>query len=228
MTTPLVLFDFDGTLADTAPGLAAAANRQRAYRDLGPLPYDRLRPVASQGARGLLRVALGLHPEDAGYDEARIRFLADYAELMYDHSALFAEVPQLLASLNDAGLRWGIVTNKQTTLAEPLVAHLQLAASVVVCGDTTPHAKPHPAPLLHAAAALNHPPEHCLYVGDDLRDVQAGHAAGMITIAAAWGYCGDEAPVESWQAHHIAPLPLDTLAVVRARANLAAAKAPTP
>src|SRR5690606_37251334 len=112
MTTPLVLFDFDGTLADTAPGLAAAANRQRTYRGLEPLPYAQLRPVASQGARGLLRVALGLSPEDAGYNDARIRFLTDYAELMYDHSALFADVPQLLASLADAGLRWGIVTNK--------------------------------------------------------------------------------------------------------------------
>jgi len=220
MTTPLVLFDFDGTLADTAPGLAVAANRQRAYRGLAPLPYERLRPVASQGARGLLRAALDLRPGDAGYDEVRLRFLADYAELMYDHSALFADVPKLLAALTDAGLRWGIVTNKQTSLAEPLVDHLQLAAAVVVCGDTTPHAKPHPAPLLHAAAALNHPPEHCLYVGDDLRDVQAGHAAGMTTIAAAWGYCGDEAPVESWQAHHIAPLPLDTWAVVQTLAGL--------
>lgn len=216
MTTPLVLFDFDGTLADTAPGLAAAANRQRTYRGLEPLPYAQLRPVASQGARGLLRVALGLSPEDAGYNDARIRFLTDYAELMYDHSALFADVPQLLASLADAGLRWGIVTNKHTALAEPLVAHLQLSAAVVVCGDTTPHAKPHPAPLLHAAAALHHPPEHCLYVGDDLRDVQAGHAAGMTTIAAAWGYCGDDAPVESWRADHIAALPLDTWKVVKA------------
>ncbi len=213
---PIVLFDFDGTLADTAPGLAEAANRQRQHRGLPPADYDQLRPMASQGARGLLRAALDLHPGDEGYDSTREQFLRDYAELMYPHSTLFPGVAELLGQLQAHGLPWGIVTNKITALAEPLVKHLELQPAVVVCGDTTPHAKPHPQPLLHAAAALGVDPSQCLYVGDDLRDVQAGRAAGMTTIAAAWGYCGDAEPVTAWGADHIAESPQHTWALVAA------------
>lgn len=213
--TPLVLFDLDGTLADTAPGLAAAANRQRERRGLPPLPYEALRPVASHGARGLLRVALDLQPDHPDFDTTRLQFLDDYAELMYQYSSLFGQVPALLQQLATAGLRWGIVTNKATVLAEPLVRHLGLAAEVLVCGDTTAHAKPHPEPLLHAAQQLQQPANLCLYVGDDIRDIQAGRAAGMRTVAAAWGYCGTEHPILSWQADHIAQQPQDTWAALR-------------
>ena len=204
----LILFDFDGTLADTAPDLAAAANLQRTARGLPPLPYEQLRPVASQGARGLLRVALDLRPEDTEYPDVRDQFLKDYAAGMDQQSELFAGVDALLGQIEDAGMRWGIVTNKVAWLAEPLIASLGLKAAVVVCGDTTPHAKPHPLPLLHAARELGTDPARCVYIGDDLRDIQAGKAAGMPTVAAAWGYCGDAEPVTTWQADAVADTPL--------------------
>ncbi|WP_345248944.1 phosphoglycolate phosphatase [Pigmentiphaga soli] len=199
---PLVLFDFDGTLADTAPDLAAAANRQRLRRGLEPLPYERLRPMASHGARGLLRVALGITPESPGYEAARQQFLEDYARDIAVHTRLFPGVVELLEALRADGLRWGIVTNKITRLALPLVDHLALAehAAVVVCGDTTPFSKPHPEPLLHAARSAGAAPASCVYVGDDLRDVQAGRTAGMKTIAVAYGYSGDGEPVANWGA----------------------------
>lgn len=205
----LVLFDFDGTLADTAPDLAAAANRQRTVRGLPELPYETLRPVASQGARGLLRVALRLTPEDAEFPAVRDQFLADYAACMNDNSDLFPGIDTLLQRIRDHALRWGIVTNKAARLAEPMIAHLELDAAVIVCGDTTAHAKPHPLPLLHAAERAGYRPEHCIYIGDDERDIQAGQAAGMPTIAAAWGYTGDHAPVDTWGADHIANTPHD-------------------
>lgn len=212
----LVLFDFDGTLVDTAPDLAAAANRQRSRHGLPALPYDALRPMASQGARGLLRVALGLTPDDAGYAAARDQFLIDYAEGMYDQSRLFPGIDSLLGQIHAGGMRWGIVTNKVTRLAAPMVAHLELNAGVLVCGDTTPYAKPHPAPLLHAAAQAGVAPANCLYVGDDLRDIQASHAAGMPAIAAAWGYCGDAEPIDAWGAHQIAASPHEVYACITA------------
>lgn len=214
----LILFDFDGTLADTAPDLAAAANQQRLRRGLEPLPFSELRPVASHGARGLLRVALGLSPEHADYEVTRQQFLADYAAAIAVHTRLFDGVTALLEELGARGISWGIVTNKATVLTHPLVDHLGLrsGAKALVCGDTTPHIKPHPEPLLHAARAAGHAPETCWYVGDDLRDIQAGHAAGMYTVAAAWGYCGDAVPVESWQAHRIAAQPQDLQQWLRA------------
>ncbi len=212
----LILFDFDGTLADTAPDLAAAANLQRTRRGLDPLPYETLRPVASQGARGLLRVALDLTPQDTEFADTRDQFLQDYAAGMDRESRLFEGVPELLARIDAAGLRWGIVTNKVAWLAEPLIASLGLKSAVVVCGDTTAHAKPHPMPLLHAAEQVGVEPANCVYIGDDLRDIQAGKAAGMPTIAAAWGYCGDAEPVAQWQADHISQRPLDVWTAIEA------------
>ncbi len=212
----LVLFDFDGTLADTAPDLVAAANLQRTAQGLAPLPYETLRPLASQGARGLLRVALGLAPEDAAFPAARDRFLQDYARAMYEQTTLFSGVPELLAAIEASGMSWGIVTNKVGYLAEPLIASLPLQPAVVVCGDTTPHAKPHPEPLLHAARQAGFAPENCIYIGDDLRDIQAGKAAGMPTVAAAWGYCGDIDPVDTWAADHICAQPSHTWPAIQA------------
>lgn len=198
----LVLFDFDGTLADTAPDLAAAANLQRERRGLPPLALERLRPVASQGARGLLRVALDMHPDHPDYEATRQQFLYDYELAMTEHSHLFPGIEELLDRLDDSPLEWGIVTNKITRLAEPLIAHLGLTerCAAIVCGDTTPHAKPHPEPLLHAARRAGYIASDCVYIGDDLRDIQASKAAGMPSIAAAYGYCGHETAVSDWQA----------------------------
>ena len=199
---PLVLFDFDGTLADTAPDLAAAANQQRLRRSLPALPYEQLRPMASHGARGLLGVALGLTPDSPEYEACKQQFLDDYAANIAVHTVLFPGVEDLLADLVQEGWTWGIVTNKVTRFTTPLVRHLALEqhSAVVVCGDTTAHSKPHPEPLLHAAREVGIAPQHCLYVGDDQRDIIAGQAAGMKTIATAYGYCGNGVPVETWGA----------------------------
>ena len=202
--TALILFDFDGTLADTAPDLAAAANRQRTRAGLEPLPLEVLRPYSSAGARGLLRCALNLTPADETYEAHRVQFLKDYEAAMTVDTRLFDGVPELLTQIKNQGMAWGIVTNKATYLAQPIMTALGLApdCAVLVCGDTTPHTKPHPLPLLHAAQQAGYRTERCLYVGDDLRDIQAARAAGMPSIAAAYGYCGSEHPPETWQADH--------------------------
>ena len=205
---PLVLFDFDGTLADTAPDLAAAANRQRHYRGLPPLPYEALRPYASHGARGLLKAALDLDAQSADYEPTRQRFLNDYAAAMLDQTRLFPGIADLLDRLAALGYGWGIVTNKVESLAVPIVRHLGLDTHclVTVGGDTTPHTKPHPEPLLHAARQVGVAPAHCIYIGDDERDVVAGRAAGMATVAAAYGYCSLDDPAR-WGADAIATTP---------------------
>jgi phosphoglycolate phosphatase len=199
-----VLFDLDGTLVDTAPDLVAAANAMRAARDLAPLPLDALRPFVSQGARGMLREALGITPEQADYAVHQADYLNRYAAAICVHSQLFLGMQALLARFAERRIPWGIVTNKHTRFTEPLVLALGLnsTAACVVSGDTTAHAKPHPEPLLHAARLANSEPSHCIYVGDDERDIVAGKAAGMLTIAAAYGYCGGSQP-ESWGADYL-------------------------
>lgn len=198
----LILFDFDGTLADTAPDLAAAANRQRTRRGLAPLPYEILRPVASQGARGMLRVALAMEPDHEEFEATREQFLKDYAAGSTVHSRLFPGIAELLKSIAARGHAWGIVTNKVTHLTLPIVEFLGLTreSAVLVCGDTAARAKPHPDPLLHAAREAGFDPRQCVYVGDDLRDVQAAHAAGMPAVAAAYGYLGGDKDVTLWEA----------------------------
>jgi phosphoglycolate phosphatase len=198
-----VLFDLDGTLADTAGDLAHALNRVRADRGLPPVAVDALRQHASAGARGLLDAGLALEPGAPGYDEARAVFLAYYEAGLALTTRLFDGVAEVLATLEARGLAWGIVTNKAERYTGPVVVALGLAhrAGTIVCGDTTPHPKPHPAPLLHAASALRLPPSRCVYVGDDRRDIDAGNAAGMPTLVAQWGYLGDGEPAERWPAN---------------------------
>ena len=203
------LFDFDGTLADTAPDLVAAVNKMRRDRGLELVPVEQLRPLASAGARGLLGGAFGIGPDDREFAPMREEFLANYEADLCIETTLFPGIAQLLDALDGRGIRWGIVTNKVGRLTVPLVEQLGLAsrAGCVVSGDTTPHSKPHPAPLLHAAQALALPPGRIVYVGDDLRDVQAGFAAGMATVAAAYGYCGADLPPAQWHAQHIVDSP---------------------
>ncbi|ARP85951.1 HAD-IA family hydrolase [Bordetella genomosp. 9] len=198
----LILFDFDGTLADTAPDLAGAANRQRVRRGLEPMPYELLRPVASQGARGLLRVALGMLPDHPEFEAARAEFLEDYAASSTVETRLFPGIRELLNDIRARGHAWGIVTNKVTRLTLPIVEFLGLTdeAATLVCGDTAPRAKPYPDPLLHAARDAGYATGQCVYVGDDLRDVQAAHAAGMPAVAAAYGYLGGDHDVTLWEA----------------------------
>ena len=199
-TARAVLFDLDGTLADTAPDLAAAVNLMREQRHLELAPYPTLRPHASSGARGLLGSGFGITPSDEGYEAMRVEFLNNYERAICQHSTLFAGVTDLLAMIAERKMPWGIVTNKAARFTLPLIPLLGLQqAHCVISGDTTPHSKPHPAPLLEAARRLNLPPQDCCYIGDDLRDIQAAQAAGMFSIAAAWGYCGSTEPLQ-WNA----------------------------
>jgi 2-phosphoglycolate phosphatase len=197
-----VLFDLDGTLADTAGDLALALNRVRADRRLPPVPLADLRAHASSGARGLLGAGMGITPESVDYEDLRDAFLAHYSACLAETTVLFAGVAELLDALDRRRMRWGIVTNKFGRYTRPVVAALSLAdrASTVVSGDTTPHAKPHPAPLLRAADDLEVPASRCIYVGDDLRDIVAGNAAGMATIVAEYGYMGNGGTSDTWPA----------------------------
>ena len=204
-----VLFDLDGTLIDSAPDLAGAGNDMRAARGLPMLPLAHFRPMVGSGARGMLGRALQVQPDHPDFEALRDEFLQRYEARMTRETQVFAAMRPVLAALRDAGRPWGIVTNKATRFSAPLVRALGLLdeAATLICGDTTPHSKPHPAPLLEAARRLGVEPAACVYVGDDLRDVQAGQAAGMATIAAGWGYLGDGAPIEAWGADQIAETP---------------------
>lgn len=197
-----VLFDLDGTLVDSAPDLAGAANDLRELRGMAPLPYEQLRPMVGSGARGMVGMAFGLKSGDAGFDELREAFLNRYEQRMLQSTLVFAAMEPVLAQLEAMGLPWGIVTNKALRFARPVVVGLALhgRAGTLIGGDSTPHAKPHPAPLLEAARQLAVDPARCVYVGDDERDVVAGRAAGMATLAAAWGYLGQGEVIGRWGA----------------------------
>ena len=216
MTAPrAVLFDLDGTLADTAPDLAAAVNWLRTERGLAPTPYSVLRPTASAGARGMIGAAFGLAPGDDGYEELRVQWFDRYQSNIAVESGLFEGIELLLQGIEDAGMAWGVVTNKPARFTDPLIPQIGLAhAGCIVSGDTMPHAKPHPAPLLEAARRLDIAPSACWYVGDDLRDIEAGRAAGMLTVACAWGYCGAIEP-STWGADFLCDTPLDLLGLLR-------------
>ena len=197
-----VLFDLDGTLVDSAPDLALAAERMRAARGLPALGLAPYRPHASAGARGMLHIAFGAHPDDATYADLKSEFIGLYRQCLLHHSRCFDEVPELLSALQTRRVPWGIVTNKAQFLTTEVLAGLPLLdpAAAVICGDTTPHAKPHPEPLFEAARRMGVAPQDCVYIGDDERDIQAGRAAGMRTVAARYGYLGPLGQTDHWQA----------------------------
>jgi phosphoglycolate phosphatase len=207
--TRLVLFDLDGTLIDSAPDLAAAANAMRVARGMAPLPLVDLRPMVGTGARGMVGTAFGIKPGDDGFEALHHEFLERYQAGLLQQTAVFAEMELVLDRLDASGRLWGIVTNKAERFTRPVVEGLRLhtRAAVVISGDTTPHSKPHPAPLLEAASRVGVEASQCVYVGDDRRDVQAGLAAGMLTLAAAWGYLGSGEPIEAWGAHTVLATP---------------------
>lgn len=208
-----VLFDLDGTVVDSAPDLAGAANEMRRARGLEDASYDRLRAMVGSGARGLVGEAFGVGPGDDAFIGLRDEFLARYELRMTQQTRVFEHMAPLLDALDARAVPWGIVTNKAMRYADPLARALGLfeRAAVVIAGDTTPHSKPHPAPLLEAARRMQVDPARCLYVGDDIRDVQAGHAAGMRTVAVTWGYLGLGEPIDTWGAHHTIDTALDVL-----------------
>ena len=212
----LVLLDLDGTLADTAPDLAAAANRMLTARGIEPLPIGELRPYVSHGARGMVGRAFNVKAEDAGYDELRREFLREYEAGLCVDSVLFPGMEPTLRALEQRGIKWGIVTNKLARYTLPLVQALNLSerAACIVSGDTTPFSKPHPAPLLHALTVTDANAAAALYVGDDQRDIDAGRAAGMRTVVASYGYLGNGAPYEQWGADAVIASPPELMELV--------------
>jgi phosphoglycolate phosphatase len=211
-----IFFDLDGTLADTAPDLVAAMNKLLLARNLEPKPYALLRPHASAGARGLLEGAFGINPEHPDFITLRDEFYGNYEKALLVESKLFDGIDHLLNQMDEARLPWGIITNKSERFTHPLADLMGLRQRAVstVSGDTTPYSKPHPEPILHAARSSNVDPTKSIYVGDDIRDVLAGKAAGMKTVAAAYGYCGCKEPPEAWGADYVVNHPSELLQII--------------
>ncbi len=198
-----ILFDLDGTFADTAPDLAAALNHTRATRGLPPLPLSAIRPQASHGTRGLFKIGFDIEPGHPDFDTLRDIFLDYYARNICVHTRLLGDTDVLVNELERRGLPWGIVTNKPHRFTVPLMRALGYAdrAACLISGDTCARAKPHPDPLLKACEIMGIATGECLFLGDDLRDMQAARAAGMRGIIAMYGYISSDASVENWLAH---------------------------
>jgi phosphoglycolate phosphatase len=207
-----VLFDLDGTLIDSAPDLGAAVDKMRVQRGLPSLPLEQYRPMAGAGARGMIGIAFGITPEHADFEAMKEEFFVNYENCMTERTRIFEGVHNMIAALVSQGLPWGVVTNKSSRFTDPLTSAMPLfaTAGAIVSGNTTPHAKPHPEPLFEAARRLSVDPARCVYVGDDERDIVAGLAAGMGTVAATYGYLGQQTDIARWNAHlHIdSPLKL--------------------
>jgi 2-phosphoglycolate phosphatase len=213
MVIRAVLFDLDGTFADTAPDLAAALNHARAARKLPPLPLEVLRPQASHGSRGLIKIGFGIEPGHPDFEVLRQIFLDHYEQNICVHTRLFEDMGLLVGELERRNMRWGIVTNKPHRYTVPLMQALGYAerAACLISGDTCAHAKPHPEPMLRACQMIGVPPDQCLYVGDDLRDMQAANAAGISGIIASYGYVSDDASVENWNAQGSVKKPMELI-----------------
>ena len=209
-----VLFDLDGTLADTAPDLGHALNLQRERHGLPPLPQETIRPYASHGTVGLFDIGFGLTPQDERFAPMREEYLALYTANLYLHTTLFPGMAELLAALEARNISWGVVTNKPARFTKPLLELLGLSrrAASIISGDSCPHPKPHPEPLLTAAREIGIAPQSCLYVGDAERDIEAARAAGMAALIADYGYLGAEDRPETWGAHGRINSPQDILA----------------
>ena len=209
-----VLFDLDGTLADTAPDLGESANLLLAEEGHAAKPLAMLRPYTSQGVRGLLKAGFDIDATDPHYERLSHRFLEIYEQRLCAATRLFDGIPELLDTLESLNLGWGIVTNKRMRFTDPLVELLQLTPRThcVVSGDTTAEAKPSPLPIEHACRLLNCRPERTLYVGDDRRDIIAGRAAGCQTVAVSYGYLGDGGPLHTWGADLIIDHPTELTA----------------
>jgi len=220
--TQAVLFDLDGTLADTAPDLARALNLLLGEHGRAPVPAEITRPLTSSGARGMIKIGFGLDPGHDDYEVLKARYLELYWAGLCVETRLYPGMDELLATLERHGVPWGVVTNKLERFTAPLLDALGLAAraACVVSGDTVARAKPHPDPLLHASRTLALDPGACLYVGDDLRDVQAARAAGMPIIAAGYGYLGYDGDPHAWGADAVIDHPLETLNFLGLRSSM--------
>jgi phosphoglycolate phosphatase len=208
-----VLFDLDGTLIDSAPDLGAAVDKMRVARGLPSLPLEHYRPMAGAGARGMIGLGFGMTPEHPDFEAMKEEFFVNYENCMTERTRIFDGVVDMVNALVAQGLAWGVVTNKSSRFTDPLTAAMPLFATAraIVSGNTTPYAKPHPEPLFEAARRLRIDPARCVYVGDDERDIVAGLAAGMGTVAATYGYLGAQADISRWNAHLHIDSPLDLL-----------------
>ena len=213
MATRTVLFDLDGTLADTAPDLGYALNTLLIENGKQPLPFSAIRPVASHGGAALIELGFGIRSDDPHFTALRERFLQIYRANLTRETRLFPGMQELLDALAARDINWGIVTNKPAFLTDPLVEQLGLIDEAVcrVSGDTTANRKPHPEPMLHACRLAGSKPEECLYVGDAARDIEAGKAAGMKTLVALFGYIGKQDRPETWGADGMINKPADIL-----------------
>ncbi|WP_353234144.1 HAD-IA family hydrolase [Diaphorobacter ruginosibacter] len=208
-----VLFDLDGTLIDSAPDLGSAVDMMRVARGMPSLPLDAYRHMAGAGARGMLKVGFGMTPEHLDFPTLREEFFDNYETCIHERTYQFDGVQQLIDALVARSMPWGIVTNKATRFTSLIVQRMPLfaTAGAVVSGDTTAHSKPHPEPLLEAARRIRIDPSQCLYVGDDERDIIGGKAAGMKTVAAGYGYLGENSGPRNWGADFLIDSPLDLL-----------------
>jgi len=197
-----VLFDLDGTLADTAPDLANALNAIRQKHNLEKLPLEVISPTVSLGGNAMIKLAFDLEEGESGFDEIREQFLNYYLEHIAEETRLYDGMETLLSSLEDNNKTWGIVTNKSGWLTIPLLEALSLdkRTACVVCGDTLEQRKPHPAPILHACELIQAEPAATIYIGDAQRDIEAGNRAGTKTMVALYGYIEKNEAPESWNA----------------------------
>ncbi|MGI9264754.1 MAG: HAD-IA family hydrolase [Gammaproteobacteria bacterium] len=211
-----ILLDLDGTIADTAPDLAAALDSLLSEEGREPLDFETVRPFVSYGSPKLVRLGFGEALSETEFARLKKRFLELYRANICDRSRLFPGIAELFETIEAAGLAWGVVTNKPGWLTMPLMEELQLheRAGSIVSGDTLEHSKPHPAPLFHAAREMKVEAAECIYVGDAQRDIEAGLAAGMFTIAVSWGYVPDDEDIHDWDAHRVLHKPHEILEYV--------------
>lgn len=210
---PLVLFDLDGTLVDSAPDLCASLNRIRQSENLAPLPYNVLREFAGSGARGLLKIGFGITDQDPRFPELKKRFLSDYQNHCAEKVCCFDGIEQTLEEIAQAGWQWGVVTNKFSNFTIPIMKRLGLydRACVIISGDETGKLKPHPDNMLVALNKMRALPQETPYVGDDIRDSKVAQTLGMPFAAATWGYLRQDFPIDEWHTHLVAHHPQELI-----------------
>lgn len=215
-----VLFDLDGTLADTAPDLANALNHVLVKHHYEPLPFEKIRPIVSHG--GMALVTLGFGKDHPDFDTFYKELLEHYKANIASETTLFEGMDELLLNLENANINWGVVTNKPGWLTEPLLEALNLTSrtATIVSGDTLEQRKPHPAPLLHACQQAGSQAEECIYVGDAERDIEAGNRAGMLSLVALFGYIAETDKPSSWGAHALIESPDAIMPMIEAINNL--------
>lgn len=210
---PLVLFDLDGTLVDSAPDLCASLNRIRRSENLAPLPYNVLREYAGSGARGLLKIGFDITDQDPRFPELKERFLSDYQNHCAEKVCCFDGIEQTLEEIEQAGWQWGVVTNKFSNFTIPIMKKLGLydRACVIISGDETGKLKPHPDNMLVALNKMRALPQETPYVGDDIRDSKVAQTLGMPFAAATWGYLRQDFPIDEWHSHLVAHHPQELI-----------------